>query len=54
MGLQVVGADEVTKVACGVSASRELFEHAAAIGPSCYVVHHGLFWEHEPRIVDGG
>ena len=32
MGLQVVGADEVTTVACGVSASRELFEHAAAIG----------------------
>ena len=30
-GLQVVGADEVTKVACGVSASLELFERAAAL-----------------------
>ena len=28
MGLQVSGADEVTKIACGVSASRELFEAA--------------------------
>ena len=25
-GLQVVGADEVTTIACGVSSSRELFE----------------------------
>ena len=25
-GLQVLGADEVTTVACGVSSSRELFE----------------------------
>jgi putative NIF3 family GTP cyclohydrolase 1 type 2 len=25
MGLQVIGADEVTKIAAGVSSSRELF-----------------------------
>ena len=31
-GLQVLGADEVAKVACGVSASLELFERAAAAG----------------------
>ena len=29
-GLQVVGADEVSKLVCGVSSSRELFERAAA------------------------
>ena len=52
MGLQVVGADEVTTVACGVSASRELFEHTAAIGAELLVVHHGLFWDADPRIVD--
>jgi dinuclear metal center YbgI/SA1388 family protein len=52
MGLQVVGAEEVTRIACGVSASRELFEHAAAIGAQLVVVHHGLFWNNEPRIVD--
>ncbi len=52
VGLQVVGADEVTKVACGVSASRELFEHAAAIDAELLVVHHGLFWDADPRVVD--
>jgi dinuclear metal center YbgI/SA1388 family protein len=52
MGLQVVGADEVTKVACGVSASLELFERAAAIGAQMLLVHHGLFWDRDPRIVD--
>src|SRR5437016_1172206 len=30
MGLQVVGAADVERIACGVSASRELFERAAA------------------------
>jgi dinuclear metal center YbgI/SA1388 family protein len=52
MGLQVVGADEVTTVACGVSASRELFEHTASLGAELLVVHHGLFWDGDPRVVD--
>ena len=52
VGLQVVGADEVTSLACGVSASRELFEHTAAVGAQMVVVHHGLFWDNEPRVVD--
>jgi dinuclear metal center YbgI/SA1388 family protein len=52
MGLQVIGADDVTTIACGVSSSRELFEHAAAIGAQLVVVHHGLFWNNETRVVD--
>jgi len=52
VGLQVVGADEVTRVACGVSASRELFERAAAVGGELLLVHHGLFWDRDPRVVD--
>ncbi len=52
VGLQVVGADEVTTIACGVSASRELFEHTAALGAQMVIVHHGLFWERDPRVVD--
>ena len=52
MGLQVVGADEVTRVAAGVSSSRELFERAAQSGAQLLVVHHGLFWENDPRVVD--
>ena len=31
-GLQVVGADDVSKLACGVSSSRELFERAGSRG----------------------
>jgi dinuclear metal center YbgI/SA1388 family protein len=52
MGLQVVGADEVTKIAAGVSSSRELFERAAQAGAQLLIVHHGLFWENDPRVVD--
>jgi dinuclear metal center YbgI/SA1388 family protein len=52
MGLQVVGSDEVTKIAAGVSSSRELFEQAARAGAQLLIVHHGLFWENDPRIVD--
>jgi dinuclear metal center YbgI/SA1388 family protein len=51
-GLQVVGADEVTKVACGVSSSRELFERAAAAGAQLLIVHHGMFWRNEPVWID--
>ncbi len=52
MGLQVAGASEVTKIACGVSASRELFERAETAGADLVVVHHGLFWDRDPRVVD--
>src|ERR687895_2983426 len=48
-GLQVVGAPEIAKIACGVSASRELFERAADAGAQMVLVHHGLFWERDPR-----
>lgn len=52
MGMQVAGAGEVTKIACGVSASLDLFRHAAAVGAQLLVVHHGLFWNNESRVVD--
>ena len=52
MGMQVAGAADVQKIACGVSASRELFERAAARGAQLVLVHHGLFWNNEPRVVD--
>ena len=51
-GLQVVGADEVTTIACGVSSSRELFERAVGLGAELVLVHHGLFWRNEPLVVD--
>ena len=51
-GLQVLGADEVAKIACGVSASLELFRRAAAAGAQLVIVHHGMFWRNEPLWID--
>ena len=43
-GLQVPGADEVSRVVTGVSAHQELFERAAASGAQMVLCHHGIFW----------
>ena len=51
-GLQVVGTEEVTTIACGVSCSRELFARAVELGAELVLVHHGLFWRNEPLVVD--
>ncbi len=51
-GAQVLGSDEISRLACGVSASLELFERAAEAGAELLVVHHGLFWRNEPLVVD--
>ena len=51
IGLQVAGANEVEKIACGVSASRDLFERAAAAGAQLVIVHHGLFWDRDSRVI---
>jgi dinuclear metal center YbgI/SA1388 family protein len=51
-GLQVVGAPEVTTIACGVSCSRELFDRAVELRAELVLVHHGLFWRNEPLVVD--
>src|SRR5262245_30597966 len=52
MGLQVAGAQEVSRLACGVSASLELFERTAASGAQMLLVHHGLLWDRDPRVID--
>jgi dinuclear metal center YbgI/SA1388 family protein len=51
MGLQVAGAEEIRKLVCGVSASRELFERAAEAGAQLVLVHHGLFWDRDTRVI---
>lgn len=51
MGMQVAGAEEVTKIVCAVSSSRELFLRAADAGAQLVLVHHGILWENEPRTV---
>ena len=51
-GMQVIGAEEVTKIVCAVSSSLELFRRAADAGAQLVLVHHGLFWERDPRTID--
>jgi dinuclear metal center YbgI/SA1388 family protein len=53
IGLLVEGKPEVCKVATGVSASAELFESAVAWGADLILVHHGMFWDSEERVVRG-
>jgi dinuclear metal center YbgI/SA1388 family protein len=52
MGMQVIGAEEVQKIVCSVSASRELFVRAAEAGAQLVIVHHGLLWDNESRVID--
>jgi dinuclear metal center YbgI/SA1388 family protein len=51
-GLQVPGAERVRHLVLGVSASLPLFRRAAAAGAQAVLVHHGLFWERQPRSID--
>lgn len=51
-GAQVLGADDVSRIVCGVSASTKLFERAREAGAQLVLVHHGLFWRNEPLLVD--
>ena len=53
-GLQVEGRSEVRKVVTGVSGSVALFEAAAEAGADMVLVHHGIFWDKESRVVKGG
>ena len=46
-GLQVPGADEVSKVATGVTANLELLEGAIEWGAELVLTHHGLLWGSE-------
>lgn len=52
MGMQVIGSENVRKIACSVSASRELFERAAEAAAQLVIVHHGLIWDNESRVID--
>lgn len=51
MGMQVVGKAEVNHVAVAVSASRACFAQAAAQQADLLIVHHGLFWDNESRVI---
>jgi dinuclear metal center YbgI/SA1388 family protein len=47
-GLQVPGAEEVNKIATGVTANLECLERAVQAGAELVLTHHGLIWGDEP------
>jgi dinuclear metal center YbgI/SA1388 family protein len=51
-GLQVPGRERIERLVLAVSASRRVFERAAEAGADAVLVHHGLFWERQPRSID--
>ncbi len=53
MGLQVEGRKEVNKVVTGVSANLALFEEAVARKADAIIVHHGLLWDRDSRVISG-
>ncbi len=51
-GLQVEGADEVSRVALAVDSGLAALDGAAQAGAQMLIVHHGLFWS-KPILVTG-
>ena len=53
-GVQVRGRTEVHRLVTGVSACLDLFQAATEWEADLVLVHHGMFWEKDPRVVEGG
>ena len=49
-GLQVANQGEVTRVAVAVDAAQVTIDRAVQTGADLLIVHHGLFWDGNPRI----
>ncbi|MEO5352961.1 MAG: Nif3-like dinuclear metal center hexameric protein [Magnetococcus sp. XQGC-1] len=52
-GVQVRGREKVNRLVTGVSACLELFQAASEWEADLILVHHGMFWEKDPRVVEG-
>jgi len=53
IGLQVEGKAEVQKIVTAVSASAQLFDEAVGRSADMILVHHGLFWDRDSRVIRG-
>ena len=51
IGMQVIGAERVERVATAVSSTLEVFDRASVEGAQLLLVHHGMFWDNEPRAI---
>ena len=53
VGLQVEGAAEVKKIVTGVSLGMALLRGAVKAGAQMVLVHHGMFWKNQSRVLKG-
>ena len=52
-GIQIEGKKEIKKIAFSESASLNVIEKAVEQDADALIVHHGLFWEKQPLILEG-
>jgi dinuclear metal center YbgI/SA1388 family protein len=52
-GLQIQGAEKVTKIVTGVTASKALIDRAISEQADAIIVHHGYFWKNESYVIRG-
>lgn len=52
-GLQVEGKKNIQKIALGVSATEEFIQKAIEEKCDLLIVHHGLFWNKDSRVIKG-
>jgi dinuclear metal center YbgI/SA1388 family protein len=53
VGLQVEGKEKVSKIVTAVSASAQLIQRAIDLAADMIILHHGLFWDRDSRVVKG-
>ena len=51
-GLQVENSGRVTRLAVAVDAAQATIDAAAGSGADLLLVHHGLFWDRNPRVTE--
>ena len=52
-GIQIEGKKSISTLATAVSANLETIDAAVAAGVDALIVHHGLFWQGDPRPIVG-
>jgi len=53
-GVQVEGREEVNTIITAVSANLELFDMAVQKKADMIIVHHGILWDNDSRVIKGG
>ena len=52
-GLQIQGAEQISKIITGVTASQALIDKAIVEKADAIIVHHGYFWKNESYVIRG-